>query len=73
MSLAAIDAWLSEPDTKPQRKPIAFAFFSNEAIRTFVKALRAEEREDAEIEREECLDREAFAKSEADAETGAAA
>ena len=59
--LAAIDAWLSEPDTKPQAKPIAFAFFSNDAIRTFVKTLRAEDREDAVIEREDRIDREAIA------------
>jgi hypothetical protein len=72
MSLAAIDAWLSEPDTKPQPKPIAIAFFSNDSIRAFIRTLRSEEREDAVIEREDRLDREAFAESEAAAETGAA-
>jgi hypothetical protein len=62
--LAAIDAWLSEPDVKPQPKPIAIAFFSPEAIRTFIKTLHAEEREDALIKREDRLDREASAESD---------
>jgi hypothetical protein len=70
--LTAIDKWLGLPDRTPQPMPIAIAFFSNDAIRTFVKTLRAEEREDAEIEREDRLDREARAEADAAAVTEAA-
>lgn len=65
MSLAAINDWLSGPDTKPQPNPIAIAFFSPVAIRTFLRDIRNAAHEDDVIEREGRLDREALAESEA--------
>jgi hypothetical protein len=77
MSLAALDAQLSDADAKPQRQPVAIAVFSSTALRELLREMRRDDEREREEMRalaalDDRLDREAFAESEAAAETESA-
>jgi hypothetical protein len=72
MSIAALDALMSDSDAKPQRQPVAIAVFSFTALRELLREMRRDdEREREEMRALAALDDRLDAEAE-DAETGAA-